>query len=147
MAEAHPTPHAESRPNPPRRHFTLDEAKRALPLVRRIAADIQSVQAQRVALHGKIATESIPLPADQLASIQRDLDLATGRLEELVEELGRIGVELKDPARVLLDFPALHEGREILLCWKSDEATITHWHEIDSGFSGRRPVELLRDPA
>ena len=53
-----------------------------------------------------------------------------------------IGVDLKDPSRALLDFPALHEGREILLCWKADEETITHWHETAAGIAGRKSVAL-----
>ena len=145
MAKANPVMNKESQSGPKRRFFTLAEARRALPLVRRIALDIQTIQARRAALHARLAVESIPLPAEEMAQAQKELDRATGRLEELAEELFKIGVELKDPARVLLDFPALHEGREILLCWKSDEATISHWHEVDSGFAGRRPVELLED--
>jgi hypothetical protein len=128
MAKANPGIQPKSRPDPRRRLFTLDEARRALPLVRRIAGDVQAAQATRVALHARLSTETIPLPADELSRVQKELDHATARLEELVEELTRIGVELKDPARVLLDFPCLHEGREILLCWKSGEETITHWH-------------------
>ena len=70
--------------------------------------------------------------------LQEDFERATNRLEKLIGELHVIGVELKDPSRALLDFPAMHEGREVLLCWMADEETITHWHEIQAGFAGRQ---------
>ncbi|NJL70658.1 MAG: DUF2203 family protein [Candidatus Competibacteraceae bacterium] len=45
----------------------------------------------------------------------------------------------------MIDFPAIHEGREIQLCWKLGEECVDHWHEINSGIAGRRSVaELLR---
>jgi hypothetical protein len=128
-----------------KKYFTLDEARRALPLVKRIAADIQATQSLRLKIHAEL---SAGLPELSLASqelLQGDFDRATERLENLIEELARIGVELKDPSRALLDFPALFEGREVLLCWKGDEETITHWHELESGFAGRKPVELLEE--
>ena len=36
----------------------------------------------------------------------------------------------------LVDFPALREGREVHLCWRSGEAKIDYWHEVDAGIAG-----------
>jgi hypothetical protein len=129
-----------------RKHFTVEEARRALPLVKRIAADIQVRQANRVRLHAQLASEADdPLAAPSEArQIERSLDLQTNRLEELIEELAQVGVELKDPARGLVDFPALFQGREILLCWRPDETTINAWHELDTGYAGRRSLDELK---
>jgi hypothetical protein len=128
-----------------KKYFTLEEARRALPLVKRIAADIQATQALRLKIHAELSAglPELSLAAQEL--LQGDFDRATERLESLIEELARIGVELKDPSRALLDFPAMFDGREVLLCWKADEENITHWHELESGFAGRKPVELLQD--
>ena len=41
----------------------------------------------------------------------------------------------------LVDFYSLREDRPIFLCWKLGEERITHWHEIDAGFSGRQPID------
>jgi hypothetical protein len=128
-----------------KKYFTLEEARRALPLVKRIAADIQATQALRLKIHAELSAglPELSLAAQEL--LQGDFDRATERLESLIEELARIGVELKDPSRALLDFPAMFDGREVLLCWKADEENITHWHELECGFAGRKPVELLQD--
>jgi hypothetical protein len=56
-----------------------------------------------------------------------------------------VGVELKDFERGLVDFPALHQDREVLLCWHRGEDEIAFWHELDAGFGGRQSVELLRE--
>jgi hypothetical protein len=50
------------------------------------------------------------------------------------------GVLLKDPERGLVDFPAVRDGRPILLCWQMDEPSVSHWHEVSAGFAGRQPL-------
>lgn len=58
-----------------------------------------------------------------------------------VTELSEIGVELKDHSTGLIDFPSLRDGRVVLLCWRLGEGeTIKWWHEIDGGFSARKPI-------
>jgi len=134
---------SNTKPSKAKKYFTLAEALRALPLVKRIAADIQATQALRLRIHGELSAGLSGMPAARQELLQGDFDRATERLASLIEELAQIGVELKDPSRALLDFPSLFEGREVLLCWKGDEETITHWHEIEGGFAGRKPVALL----
>ncbi len=126
-----------------RRYFSLEEARRALPLVRRIAADIQQAQAERLRLHGEMSAAMASVTPGIPEKLQKEFEAQTDRLDRLVEELTKVGVELKDPGRGLLDFPGMFEGREICLCWRLGEETITHWHELESGFTGRKPVEML----
>src|SRR5258707_1330431 len=38
------------------------------------------------------------------------------------------------------DFRAIRSGRQVFLCWQTGELEITHWHELDAGFSGRRGI-------
>jgi hypothetical protein len=40
-----------------------------------------------------------------------------------------------------VDFPAQLGGRTVYLCWRYGETAVTHWHELNTGFSGRRPIE------
>lgn len=55
-------------------------------------------------------------------------------------ELAEMGIILRDLDRGLVDFPALREGEEVFLCWTEDEDEVTHWHPLESGFSGREPL-------
>jgi hypothetical protein len=128
-------------PSRPRRRFTLTEANRSLPLVRRIVADI--VQAQQVA--SELHTQAELLSGRDQQDAQGELQRQVSRLQEYVDELTEVGVELKDYHVGLIDFIARHQGRDIYLCWKLGEDQITHWHELQDGFAGRQPVSLLED--
>ncbi len=58
----------------------------------------------------------------------------------LLGEFARREIQLRDPDRGLLDFPAMRDGREVFLCWESDDADIGFWHELDAGYAGREPL-------
>ena len=62
------------------------------------------------------------------------------RVQELLERIDGWGLELRDIATGLVDFPAVIEGREAYLCWRLGEPEVAHWHSAEDGFSGRRPL-------
>jgi hypothetical protein len=132
---------------PERKYFTLSEARRALVLVEKIATDIQRIEAvRRSIIHDIDAAQRQDVPAEEVAAMELEFDSMTEKLSALVDELAAIGVELKDPARGLVDFPAMFENREILLCWQLGEPSIGYWHETSGGFAGRRLVADLERP-
>ena len=49
-------------------------------------------------------------------------------------------IVVRDIDRGLIDFPALHDGREVYLCWELGEERIGFWHELEAGYGGRRPL-------
>ncbi len=51
------------------------------------------------------------------------------------------GIEVKDAARGLLDFPAEIGGVLAYWCWRIGERDIEWWHPRDAGFAGRRRIE------
>ena len=62
-------------------------------------------------------------------------------LGKLTTEINELGVQLKDYTRGLIDFPAMREGRVVLLCWQlGDGDEIEWWHEVEAGFAGRKPL-------
>lgn len=126
----------------PVRRFTLDLANRSLPLVKRIVSDIVRVHALASSYRESLEQSS---GAKELAAVQTELDRAVARQDELLDELSNVGVELKDFETGLVDFVGRHEGRDVYLCWKLGEERITHWHEMNAGFAGRKPVSLLRE--
>ncbi len=128
-------------PSRPRRRFTLTEANRSLPLVKRIVADIVQTQQNATQLHA----QSELLSGREQQDAQGELQRQVVRLQEYVDELTEIGVELKDYQTGLIDFIARHQDRDIYLCWKLGEDQITYWHELQAGFAGRQPVSLLEE--
>ncbi len=121
--------------------FTVEEANALLPTVRGVVRRIQRAYARVSA-----AQEQARLAAAGAAHGGGGMEGGAGyvlSLSELAEasgELEELGVQMKDYARGLIDFPALRDGRVVLLCWRMDEPTIAYWHEVDAGFSGRQPL-------
>lgn len=115
------------------KYFTPAEAVKTLPLVKRIVEDIL------------ITTKEIRLYADDInGKIENDpyiLKMADS-VEGFIKELEEIGCFYKDWNFTigLVDFPALINGKEVLLCWKSDEETISFYHDMEAGFAGRKKI-------
>ena len=59
---------------------------------------------------------------------------------EAMQEIGGLGIEIKDFERGLCDFPHLRDGRVVYLCWQKGEDAIEWWHDIEAGFAGRQPL-------
>lgn len=131
------------------RHFTLEEALAALPDVARYARRMVDARAALLKVDGAHA---------RLAGESRSNGSAAGRgepqggteeaerlrseLVDAVDALEELGVLVKDVDRGLVDFPALHPttGETVYLCWMVGEETIGFWHEVDTGFAGRKPL-------
>jgi hypothetical protein len=130
----------------PRRTYTPDLANRSQPLVRRIAGDIQAtareIQTTWEGLQRRAAAESRGNLEEDIMVDDRLRDLRD-RFQSLTAELAQLGVELKDPLTGLLDFRWKRGDQEVYLCWRLGEDSVAHWHTLDGGFAGRRP---LTDP-
>jgi hypothetical protein len=61
-------------------------------------------------------------------------------LQNGIAAFDRRGIVLRDLDRGLIDFPSLRDGSEVYLCWIEGETDIGFWHELDAGFTGRRPL-------
>ncbi len=49
---------------------------------------------------------------------------------------------LRDLDRGLVDFPSVKgDEEEIYLCWEEGEPEIAFWHDLETGFAGRQPLE------
>jgi hypothetical protein len=101
--------------------FTRTDANAALPRVRPLLEDLQ----RRVAAYRRRPSEPV-----------------AREIEALLRELGELGVEVKDPDRGLVDFRSRLRGREVYLCWQLGEPEhIAFYHDLDSGFAGRKIIE------
>jgi hypothetical protein len=130
------------------RFFTLEQAEALLPQLREELEAMQACKRAIDAVRGdlgdaleKSAGNGHVREEDRLEGERRK---AEGLVEELNERLARLnawGVELKGIDEGLLDFPARREGRVVYLCWRLGEDRIDWWHEIDTGFAGRRPLD------
>jgi hypothetical protein len=130
-----------------RKLFTIEGANAALPLVRAIVQDVVELSHEMVDRRERLVSlrsgrvgERKDVYSEELAHVEQELEKSRARLYEYADELRALGVELKDGLIGLVDFPALHDDRVVYLCWKLGEPEVAHWHELDSGFSGRRSL-------
>ncbi|MCG8586744.1 MAG: DUF2203 domain-containing protein [Pirellulales bacterium] len=128
--------------------FTVEQANAMLPLVRAIVSDIaelsRDVFDRRESLEHLLAGRQLEegdVYSDELAEVQKGLEDDTERLRRYVIELQELGVECKGATEGLVDFPAIRDGEIVYLCWKLGEPTVAHWHEVDSNFAGRKPLD------
>jgi hypothetical protein len=121
--------------------FTLDEARSAMPLVQRIAKDIQTAVRDLSRINGAIAVFMGAMTMDEIAVESRDH--AQGLLDKirlLAAELTEIGAELKGVDPVLVDFRSFRNGRIVYLCWELGEPDINHWHTLEGGYQTRQEL-------
>jgi hypothetical protein len=116
------------------RLFGVEEANRLVPWLTRTFERVSAL------------AEELKAVRDQLASGDPDRWTLDRRgellraIQELVDPLVEVGLEVKG-LEGLVDFRALREGRVVYLCWRYPEAEVAHWHEVEGGFSGRRPIQ------
>jgi hypothetical protein len=65
----------------------------------------------------------------------------TEAIREDLDQLAEWGIELKDLSTGLVDFPAMREGRIVYLCWRLGELQVAYWHDLETGFGGRQPLD------
>ena len=75
-----------------------------------------------------------------IISPQKDLRRIYGDIRQRLVYLQEIGVHVKDVEHGILDFPTRMWGRDVYLCWRLGEESVNHWHDMDAGFAGRRPL-------
>ena len=118
------------------KHYTIDEARALLPLVRQWLTELETFQKrlhvldERVAALLKHGDDAGGEPVHQLIK-------TLARCQQVLQEFRRRQIQVKDLRRGLLDFPALRDGREVFLCWEKDEEDIEFWHDLETGYGGR----------
>ena len=126
--------------------FTLAEAERTLPLVRRIVHDLTAEYPVWRAAVARFEILTGGARADwgetqELVAARETVTTHAERINRYLQELEAVGCVFKGFEAGLVDFYSLREDRPIFLCWRLGEERITHWHEIESGFSGRQPID------
>jgi hypothetical protein len=77
----------------------------------------------------------------QVRDLKQELAAHVERYQAAWREIEDTGAVLKDPRQGLLDFYGRVDGKLVWLCWKYGEDAVTHYHGLDEGFSGRKPIE------
>jgi hypothetical protein len=131
------------------RYFTLTEATELLPEVRALAESLvehrrgmRLAAERRARLTARIAGNGGDLDPQEPGELDEEFERESRAVARAAAGLQHLGVLVKDLDRGLVDFPARHKGQEVLLCWQLGEDEIAHWHGVDEGFAGRKPLPL-----
>lgn len=121
------------------RFFTLEEANRTLPLVRRIVEDIVAEHERLQRLLRRLE-EARRTPGAGIEPLREEVARVSSTLEGFLGELHALGCVFKGAPDGLVDFYSLRDGRPVFLCWKLGEEEIGWWHDLEAGFAGREPI-------
>ena len=131
------------------RHFTPEEANALLDQVRPLAESVVAhrrsftvAAARRARLTQRISGNGGDFDPQEPSELDEQLRREAEAVAGAVEELQGLGVLVKDLDRGLVDFPALRDGEEVLLCWQVGESEVAYWHGPEEGFAGRKPLPL-----
>lgn len=124
-------------------YFTTNEANQALPeVIKKFEFALSKKnEVSKLEQQLQISMASSNKFEDYVI-LKQKLNSAITKFYESVEILENTGVVVKSIEQGLLDFPAKRFDDEVWLCWKYGETEIKFWHEKDSGFMGRKPIEV-----
>jgi hypothetical protein len=129
------------------RHFTPEEANATLDRVRPLAEELvehrrvhRRAHGERQELAMRIAGNGGGIDAQRFADLEEEAQRARVGIARCVNGIHGLGAIVKDLDDGLVDFPALRGREEVLLCWRLGEDEVGHWHGLDEGFAGRKPL-------
>lgn len=124
----------------PTKYYSVEEANTILETIKPFVARLVEKRA-------KVSRQSLDL-GPLLTDLRSNVGSATtsemtqdfAEIEQLITKIEASGCVLKDINSGLLDFLSLHDGREVYLCWRYGEDKIEFYHELHTGFNGRRSL-------
>ncbi len=130
-----------------RKYFGIPEAEDLLPSLAPLLNKAQRLKNkleryEQVTLRKRIRTDGSEdsIDFDSSEILDADFQAIKEKFYQAVEKIESKGCIVRDLDEGVLDFYAQFEGREVFLCWRQGEKRITHWHEADEGYAGRKRI-------
>jgi hypothetical protein len=131
----------------PMRLFTVDEANALLPAIKDLLAEFNRLRRQLLRTAQELESLEQQRDRSNILTLARSLRMMRERLgadreaaRAALQKITAQGVQIKRIEPALIDFPSWRDGRIVLLCWQDGEPDVGHWHDLDTGFAGRRPL-------
>jgi hypothetical protein len=141
------------------RFYDLDEANALVPELHTRCERLRDQREDLVAIRDELAIRessregaaanaggsggTLPDEDDDIRRLRLRMRGLVDQMQAEVLWLDERSVELRDIPTGLLDVAALVSGRQVWLCWRLGEERFDHWHELTTGFAGRRPIAEL----
>jgi len=118
------------------KHYTREEASALLPQIRGWLLRLNGLSEELERLDQRLknlAGQGNDIGGETVNNWIRTLS----EMQEILAEFQSRRIFIKDLSRGLIDFPAIIGGREVFLCWESDEENVEFWHDLETGYGGR----------
>jgi len=130
------------------RLFTVKEAEELIPRLEQIVGTLMENKRQAMEIGQDLARiqelvkqgNEKQVKASDLQNKQTELEFLVKVINDGLDAIEEMGAQPKDLDTGLIDFPALVDGEEALLCWRFGERSIRFYHGLREGFSGRKPL-------
>jgi hypothetical protein len=122
-----------------RKHYTREEARQLLPLVRQWLDELTRVRDLLTGYDDRIG-QAIGLGDDLGGELINKYVRCLADAKVILTRFKKREIQVKDLNRGLIDFPAFLGGKEVFLCWERGEEDIEFWHDLASGYAGREPL-------
>ena len=118
------------------KHYTRDEAEALLPQLRAWLAELNRLREEEQRYEKRLGGLNVEGQDTGGETVNHWIRALAG-MQQILSEFQRREIFIKDLSRGLVDFPALIGGKEVLLCWESDEDKVEFWHDLETGYGGR----------
>jgi hypothetical protein len=123
------------------RIFSLAEAEALLPTLRSLLGEIGAAWNHVRELNPEVQKARDASAFDGFSKAGVEYVESVSHLMLLIHQIKELGVHLKDAEKGLCDFPYIRRGKMVYLCWQLGEDRIEYWHDIETGFAGREPLD------
>jgi len=126
--------------------FTVEEANELLPEIRTILDEFKDRKKIFFELKEEVfeltkIVDSEEYRSEELSNKERILMATSKEIENLFEEIAKFGCVVKDIDNGLVDFISIFQGKKVFLCWKQGEDNVSWYHDMQTGFAGRKKIE------
>jgi hypothetical protein len=125
-----------------KKYFTAAEANSWIPYLQ---ADIERLREIKREYMKKAMTlkkmkesQQTGVAAESQFELEASMEFLQMEAKTVADSIRMKGAELKDVDTGLVDFPAMINGEEVLLCWRMGETQIEYFHSPHDGFQGRK---------
>jgi len=130
------------------RYFSVADVEALIPALTRLMNRVMSANTEASQARERLQAEQQRIAQSGGGFLDRNawradrdrIERLTAEMQQGLGEIVDLGGAPKDLALGLVDFLHLREGREVNLCWKYGEREIRHWHGLDEGYAGRKPL-------
>jgi len=123
------------------RYFTREEANEILTELKPLVAQLLERRAKAVRMSRQLDKLFAEPHIDFGGPVPTELSQDFLIIENLLAQIKSYGCVIKNLEAGLIDFLAKIDGRDVYLCWRYGEEQVAYYHELHTGFQGRKALD------